>query len=222
MSGLFITFEGGEGLGKSTQTKMLFDRYREQGNIVHALREPGGTPIGEEIRRTLKSSVDNYKMFKETELLLMNASRAQLVNEVINPALSRGEIVICDRFYDSSIAYQGYGRGIELGEVFKIVRFAVRNTIPDITFLIDGSYEDGQKNKKETNIGKIRDRIEDEGSHEFFRLVHYGFRMMAKTEPERFIVIPYVHNTIKETHEQIVQGINEFIKLKGLENYFIK
>ena len=114
MKGLFITFEGTEGSGKSTQIPILAERLRSFGPSVHTLREPGGTPIGEEIRHTLKHSKANEAMTPEAELLLMNASRAQLVREVIRPALAAGEIVLSDRFYDSTTAYQGYGRQLDL------------------------------------------------------------------------------------------------------------
>src|SRR5271156_407258 len=114
MEGLFITFEGTEGCGKSTQVAVLAERLRALGHRVRTLREPGGTPIGEEIRHTLKHSKNNAAMTSEAELLLMNASRAQLVREVIRPALNNGDIVVCDRFYDSTTAYQGYGRGLNL------------------------------------------------------------------------------------------------------------
>src|SRR5512140_1099421 len=114
MNGLFITFEGNEGSGKSTQISLLAERLRQMGKKVKTAREPGGTPIGEEIRHTLKHSKANDAMTAEAELLLMNASRAQLVREVIRPALERGEIVLCDRFYDSTTAYQGYGRQLPL------------------------------------------------------------------------------------------------------------
>ena len=107
MKGLFITFEGNEGSGKSTQVPLLVEKLREWGHTVKVFREPGGTPIGEEIRHTLKHSLSNAAMTSEADLLLMNASRAQLVREVIRPALARGEIIVCDRFYDSTTAYQG-------------------------------------------------------------------------------------------------------------------
>src|SRR4030095_12973724 len=113
----FITFEGTEGSGKSTQISLLAEQLRALKHSVRTIREPGGTPIGEEIRHTLKHSVTNQAMTSEAELLLMNASRAQLVREVIRPALDAGEIVLSDRFYDSSIAYQGYGRGLDLNAV---------------------------------------------------------------------------------------------------------
>src|SRR3954451_11312953 len=116
MKGLFITFEGTEGGGKTTQIALLCDRFKASGRTVRVLREPGGTPIGEEIRHTLKHSANNEAMTPETELLLMNASRAQLVREIIRPALEKGKIVLCDRFYDSSIVYQGYGRMLEMAQ----------------------------------------------------------------------------------------------------------
>src|SRR3989441_1888866 len=135
--GLFITFEGTEGGGKTTQINLLAERLRSFGHCCHLLREPGGTPIGEEIRSTLKHSAGNRAMSPEAELLLMNASRAQLVREVIRPALSAGEIVLCDRFYDSTTAYQGYGRQLDLAKVNLITDFAVEETRPHLTLLLD-------------------------------------------------------------------------------------
>src|SRR6478736_5740762 len=120
MRGRFITFEGTEGSGKSTQIALLAERLCGLGRVVKLLREPGGTPIGEEIRHTLKHSRNNAAMTAEAELLLMNASRAQIVREVIRPALAEGEIVLCDRFYDSTTAYQGYGRKLDLKMVQSI------------------------------------------------------------------------------------------------------
>src|SRR5512144_3105888 len=122
MPGLFITFEGTEGSGKSTQISLLAEHLRSLGHTVRTLREPGGTPIGEEIRHTLKHSHANQAMTAETELLLMNASRAQLVREVIRPALQAGEIVLCDRFYDSTTVYQGYGRQLDLSMVESMIK----------------------------------------------------------------------------------------------------
>ena len=136
MKGLFITFEGTEGSGKSTQLAILAGRLRESGRPVRELREPGGTPIGEEIRHTLKHSDANHAMMPETELLLMNASRAQLVRQIIRPALENGEIVLCDRFYDSTFAYQGHGRGLDFATIRQIVACAVGETRPDLTLLL--------------------------------------------------------------------------------------
>ena len=137
MKGLFITFEGTEGGGKSTQIQVLAERLRRMNRAVRVLREPGGTPIGEEIRHTLKHSEVNHAMTAEAELLLMNASRAQLVREVIRPALAAGEIILCDRFYDSTTAYQGYGRQLDLARVQAIIDFAVEDTRPRLTLLLD-------------------------------------------------------------------------------------
>src|SRR5215469_14554198 len=128
MKGIFVTFEGTEGSGKSTQISLLAERLRSIGHRVRLLREPGGTPIGEEIRHTLKHSKNNEAMTAEAELLLMNASRAQLVREIIRPSLAAGEVVLCDRFYDSTTAYQGYGRQLDLHMVQKIVAPLVGNT----------------------------------------------------------------------------------------------
>src|SRR5258705_11158467 len=136
MAARFITFEGTEGGGKSTQINLLADRLREHGLTVRTLREPGGTPVGEEIRHTLQHSLQNQAMTPEAELLLMNASRAQLVREVIRPALEAGQVVLCDRFYDSTIAYQGYGRQIDLKIIRAIVDFAVGPTRPNLTLLL--------------------------------------------------------------------------------------
>src|SRR5579884_564295 len=133
MSGLLISFEGSEGCGKSTQITLLADKLRALGRNVRLVREPGGTPIGEEIRHTLKHSDVNHGMTPEAELLLMNASRAQLVREVIRPGLASGEVVLCDRFYDSTTAYQGHGRGLDLKLVKAVIDFAVGDTRPALT-----------------------------------------------------------------------------------------
>src|ERR1039458_4298032 len=136
MKGLFITFEGTEGGGKTTQIAALAQRLRHLGHNVRTLREPGGTPIGEEIRHTLQYSEANRGMTPETELLLLNASRAQLVREVIRPALAAGEIVVCDRFYDSTTAYQGHGRQLDLEKVKTVIEFAVGETKPNLTLFL--------------------------------------------------------------------------------------
>src|ERR1700681_1605260 len=133
MKGLLISFEGTEGCGKSTQIHLLAERLRAAGRTVKLVREPGGTPIGEEIRHTLKHSASNHAMTSEAELLLMNASRAQLVREVIRPALATGEIILCDRFYDSTTAYQGHGRGLDLQLVKTVIDIAVGDTRPQLT-----------------------------------------------------------------------------------------
>lgn len=184
--GLFITFEGAEGCGKSTQSGLLAERLRALGHRVRTLREPGGTPIGEEIRHTLKHSQHNQAMTAEAELLLMNASRAQLVREVIRPALSAGEIIVCDRFYDSSTAYQGYGRQLDLAKVTEIIEFAAADTKPDLTLLLHVPPEVSadRLRSRQTNLPFVRDRIE-EADQKFFERVAQGFEAVAAANPQR-------------------------------------
>jgi dTMP kinase len=190
MKGLFITFEGTEGSGKSTQAVLLQDRLRDWGHTVRVFREPGGTPIGEEIRHTLKHSHANAAMTPEAELLLMNASRAQLVREQIRPALARGEIIICDRFYDSTTAYQGYGRQLDLETVRRIIEVAVGNTRPDLTLLLDLPPEVSAERlrSRQSTLPFVRDRLE-EGDQAFFDRVANGYRALAAEEPKRVQVI---------------------------------
>ena len=204
MRGLLITFEGTEGSGKSTQIDLLAGRLRKMNFVVRTLREPGGTPIGEVIRHTLKHSPCNQAMTAEAELLLMNASRAQLVREVIRPALRAGEIILCDRFYDSTTAYQGYGRGLDLKLVRTVVNFAVGETRPDLTFLFTIPLELSEarrsmrqalelkssagKNVAGKSPGITRDRIE-EADRTFFERVEKGYLAIAAAEPERIRVI---------------------------------
>ena len=186
MKGLFITFEGTEGCGKSTQVRLLVERLSALGHRVRTHREPGGTPIGEEIRHTLKHSHANAAMTAEAELLLMNASRAQLVREVIRPALAAGEIIVCDRFYDSTTAYQGYGRGLDLEKVKAVVEFAVGETKPDITFLVQVPPEVSAERlrSRQENLPFVRDRIE-EADRAFFERVAKGYDAIAATETAR-------------------------------------
>lgn len=186
MKGLFITFDGTEGSGKSTQVVLLQDRLRDWGHTVRVFREPGGTPIGEEIRHTLKHSLANAAMTSEAELLLMNASRAQLVREQIRPSLARGEIIICDRFYDSTTAYQGYGRQLDLETVRRIIEVAVGNTRPDLTLLLDISPEVSTERmrSRQATLPFVRDRME-EGDRAFFDRVAQGYQAIAAEEPKR-------------------------------------
>jgi dTMP kinase len=190
MKGLFITFEGTEGCGKSTQVKLLAELLHALGHRVRLLREPGGTPIGEEIRHTLKHSLHNHAMAAETELLLMNASRAQLVREIIRPALAADEIILCDRFYDSTTAYQGYGRQLDLEKVKSAIGFAVGETNPDLTLLLHVPPEvsaERLRSRQET-LPFVRDRIE-EADRKFFERVAHGFGIIAANEPQRVKVI---------------------------------
>jgi dTMP kinase len=190
MKSLFITFEGTEGCGKTTQIELLAERLQALGHRVCTLREPGGTPIGEEIRHTLKHSKVNVTMTYETELLLMNASRAQLVRETIRPALAVGEIVLCDRFYDSTTAYQGYGRGLDLPLVKSVIDFAVGDTHPDLTLLLHVPPEVSAERlaSRQANLPFVRDRLE-EGDRHFFARVAHGYEAIAAAEPDRVRVV---------------------------------
>lgn len=190
MSGLFITFEGTEGSGKSTQVLLLAQRLRGIGYSVRQLREPGGTPIGEEIRQTLKHSQQNHAMTAEAELLMMNASRAQLVREVIRPALALQEIVLCDRFHDSTVAYQGYGRGLDLEMVQTVIDFAIGETSPQLTFLlmISPAASEARRRGRALEIAAQRDRFE-EADRGFFERVEKGYRSIAIAARERVKLI---------------------------------
>jgi dTMP kinase len=186
MRGRLITFEGTEGVGKSTQIARLVERLWTEGHAARLVREPGGTLIGEEIRHTLKHSPANHAMTAETELLMMNASRAQLVREVIEPALAVGEIVVCDRFYDSTTAYQGYGRGLDLGLVKAVIDFAVGGTRPDLTLLLEVPPETSRARvaARQSEAQLVRDRIEEAGES-FFERVAKGYQAIAEAEPKR-------------------------------------
>jgi dTMP kinase len=201
MKGLFVTFEGTEGSGKSTQISLLAERLRSLGRSVRTLREPGGTPIGEEIRHTLKHSAQNQAMQGETELLLMNASRAQLVREVIRPALAAGEIVLCDRFYDSTTAYQGYGRQLDLKVVESVIDFAVGETRPDLTLLLAVPHHVSQErlSARQSTLPFMRDRIE-EADRSFFERVARGYQAIAAAEPQRVRVIDATGNVAAITN----------------------
>jgi dTMP kinase len=187
MPGLFITFEGTEGGGKSTQIARLAERLAALRVKVRQLREPGGTPIGEEIRHTLKHSAVNHAMTPETELLLMNASRAQLVREVIGPALAEGDVVLCDRFYDSTVAYQGYGRGLDLRQVRDVIEMAVDGLRPTLTILLRVPLEVSETRRAARGSAQ-RDRFE-EADREFFRRVEQGYDAIAASEPARVKIV---------------------------------
>lgn len=186
-TGFFVTFEGSEGCGKSTQIRRLAASLEEVGREVVLVREPGGTVIGEHIRNLLQHSRDGEGMAPETELLLFAASRAQLVREVIRPALEDGRIVISDRFFDSTTVYQGVARRLAAAEVRAINAFAVGDCVPDLTFLLDMDERAGMK-RTEKREGKRFDRMECEPL-EFYRAVREGYLALAESEPERFCVL---------------------------------
>lgn len=184
MRGRLITLEGGEGAGKSTVIAALAGMLRERGIAFRQSREPGGTPAGEAIRSVLLDPALRG-MSAEAELLLMFASRAQLVREVIEPALNAGEWVLCDRFTDASFAYQGGGRGLDAGLIAELERWAVRRK-PDLTLLLDVPVQTGLQRAR--SRGGEFDRIESE-SEAFFERVRAAYRARAASEPRRFRVI---------------------------------
>ena len=179
---LFITFEGGEGCGKSTQAKALYRRLCRQNILVVLTHEPGGTVLGSEIRRALKKK-RGCLVSPEAELFLFAASRAQLIAEVIRPALQEGKIVICDRFSYSTSVYQGYGRGLSLPTVEMVNSLATQNLEPDVIILLDLPPEQGLARKR-----NLKDRFELEDLS-FHRRVREGYLKMAATEPDRWLVI---------------------------------
>ena len=200
MKGLFITFEGGEGSGKSTQISVLKKRLEAAGREVIETREPGGTPLGEYIRNLLQHDEAGEGMSAESELLLFSASRAQHVRELIEPALLAGKIVLCDRFLDSSAIYQGVARAIDAQQVKVINEFAVGLTKPDLTILLDLSPEAGLARVRARSNGEF-DRMEQE-SLEFFQSVRAGYLDLAAAEPERFSVLDG-SQSVKELSESI-------------------
>lgn len=187
MAGIFITFEGGEGAGKSTQIQSLRARLEAAGRSVFQTREPGGTPLCESIRHLLQHDSDGEQMAPETELLLFTASRAQLTRERILPALAAGKIVLCDRFMDSTTVYQGVARAIDSASVAQINQFAVGQARPDLTLLIDLPPEIGLARAHKRSGGQL-DRIEKEAI-EFFQAVRSGYLALAEAEPERFLIL---------------------------------
>jgi dTMP kinase len=180
--GLFITLEGGEGSGKSTQAQALKALLEDQGFSVTVTREPAGCPLGQRVRELL--SDPSLKLDPRSELFLFVAARAQHAAEVIRPALEHNDIVICDRFGDSSVAYQGYGRGLSPDDVREANRMATRGLVPDLTVLLNVPVETGLGRKAGE---KAPDRIGQEGA-QFHERVRQGYLAMAAQEPDRFLV----------------------------------
>jgi dTMP kinase len=180
--GMFITFEGGEGAGKSTQIGLLAESLRAEGCPVEILREPGGTAAGERMRALLQHEEAGQKLVAEAELLLFAASRAQLVRERIRPALAAGTFVICDRFLDSTTVYQGVGRALPSEQVAMINAFAVGETRPEVTFLLDLPVEVARE--RMLSQGREADRIEKEPL-DFHEAVRAGYLALAAAEPDR-------------------------------------
>lgn len=191
MRGLFLTFEGVEGSGKTTQIRRLSVRLRQAGQRVAETREPGGTPLGDAIRSMLLAT-RNSEMVAETELFLYLASRAQLCREWITPAINGGAIVICDRFADATLAYQGYGRGLDLKLIATANRVATGGLTPDLTILLDLDPREGLRRIRERGqpplLESSLDRLEAEAL-DFHDRVRKGYLHLAREEPQRFQVI---------------------------------
>jgi dTMP kinase len=181
----FITFEGSEGSGKSTQVQRLAARLERSGVPYLVTREPGGTPIGETIRELLQYASHNSGMTPETELLLFEASRSQLVRKVIKPALESGTCVIADRFFDSTTAYQGAARKLEQRVVERLNAFVIDDCIPDVTFILDIDADSAKLRMQEP---RRRDRMEQEPA-EFYERVRQAYREVSAREPDRIVLI---------------------------------
>lgn len=189
-TGFFISFEGSEGCGKSTQIRLLIETLTALGHDPLLVREPGGTPIGETIRHLLQHSEEGREMAPEAELLLFAASRAQLVRQIILPALAASRVVISDRFLDSTTVYQGIARKISAEHVAQINRFAAGPRLPDVTFVLDMNSADAMSrlNQRRADGDVKRDRMEEEPPA-FYEAVRDGYLAIARAEPERIRVL---------------------------------
>jgi len=211
MKGILITFEGIDYSGKTTQAKKLKSYLRRKGHKVILLREPGGEKVSESIRKILLSS-KNTGMNPLSELLLYMASRAQLVSKIILPALKQGKVVICDRFYDSSLAYQGYGRGIDKKMIESLNRVSVSRFKPDLTILIDIPIQVFTKRMRLND--KKKDRIEKE-KIDFYKKVREGYLKIAQKEKKRFRVIEG-SGEIGEVWDKIKKAVDYFLREKTI------
>ncbi len=182
---MFITLEGPEGSGKTSKIPPLVDYLRQRGYKVLATREPGGTAIGDQVRCIL-TDLAHTNMSPRAEALLFQASRAQLVEQVIRPALQAGEIVICDRYADSTLAYQGYGQGGDLDQLRRLVDFATGGLRPDLTLLLDLDVEEGLRRKQSNNVEWNR---LDAYALAYHQRVRQGYLDMAKAEPDRWVIV---------------------------------
>lgn len=180
---MFITFEGPEGSGKSTQIRLLAEFMRARGLSVEVVREPGGTPIGDQVRHVLHDTA-NTAMSPEAEVLLYSASRAQLVSQRIRPSLAAGRIVLCDRYADSTMAYQGYGRGLDLGMLAALTEIATGGLKPDLTLLLDLDVSAGLSRRRVRGEEMNRLDLEAVAFHE---RVREGYRLLANADPERWV-----------------------------------
>ena len=211
MNGKFITFEGPEGCGKSTQIKLLAEKLEAQGIKVACTREPGGTATGEAIRNILQHDVVDESLGERAELLLFTASRAQLMDQVVLPALGRGEWVLCDRFIDSTMAYQGFARGMDIAALDRINDFAINSRKPDLTLLLDLDVEKGFQRLEErySDGNETHDRFERE-ARDFHHRVRDGYHKLAQREPERFRIID-ADQIIDEVASNVWNAVKEVL-----------
>ncbi len=200
---MFITLEGPEGSGKTSHIPYLVEYLREKGYIVFPTREPGGTSIGEQIREVIHD-LKNVEMHPRTETLLYQAARAQIVEQVIKPRLAAGEIVISDRYFDSTIAYQGYGHQQDLEQVRSLVKYATAGLIPDLTILLDLDIKIGLGRKRKDNEWNRLDAY----TIEFHQRVRNGYLEMVKQEPKRWVVVNAEHkwDAVQEALKQTILG----------------
>lgn len=204
MQGKLITFEGSEGCGKSTQSRLLYEYLQQKGYDVVYLREPGGTRISEKIRGILLEPKNH--MAPECEMLLYMAARAQIVCEVIKPALEQGKIVICDRFLDSTLAYQGYGLGIDLDLIKRMGKFVTYSIKPNLTILLDLSVKKGLKNRH-----TVKDRIERR-SIAYHQQVRKGYLALAAQEHRRIKIVKVAEDKYI-TQERIRKLVSKYIEI---------
>ena len=204
--GFFITFEGPDGSGKSTHIKLIYEKMQELNIPCICTREPGGTVLGEKMRDILKDPLLNAKLSIQTEALLLQTARAQHVYELITPALLEGKVVLCDRYADSSTAYQGIARGLGKEVIENLNCFATSNLKPDLTIILDLCPEEGLKRAEERDPNEPKDRWEEQES-DFHHKVRNAFIELAENEPERFRIIS-VQDTIDKTSQLILNTID--------------
>jgi dTMP kinase len=213
---MFITLEGMDGSGKTTQAQLTADYLRERGYNTLLTREPGGTPIGNQVRGILLDNMDNTEMNARTELLLFCASRAQLVAEIITPHLESGGSVVCDRYIDSTVAYQGYGHGLEIQALKRVVNFATGGLLPDLTLFLDITPETALRRRASgTLFGEAWNRLDDM-ELEFHKRVYKGYREIILAEPARFINISA--DAKQETvQDSIRRTLTEWLELPAIK-----
>ena len=202
----FITFEGIDACGKTTQIELLskyLDSIKEKNIIV---REPGGTDISEQIRKILLDKNNNINSYTETLLFL--SSRSQLINEVIKKSIEKDEFILCDRFTDSTLAYQGYGRGLNIGLLNSLNDFATENIKPDLTFIFDISLEESKERINKRDV----DRMEESGS-DFLNRVRQGYMKIAENDKARYILIDCFDKNIQLINNEIIKIINKYYKI---------